>query len=321
MTSGSINEALALWAETAGGQARLINFSENHVFRVEGAGGRVFILRIHRAGYHLDAEIDSELDWLVALRAETGLCVPEVVRGRDGCGLQHLRLEGTERQAVLFRYAPGREPAGGDDYGEIFARLGAMAALAHTHAQRFGQGAGFTRPIWDAAAILAPNGIWGDWRRAPGVDDGITGLLVQLETRLRADFKAYGRGSDRFGLIHADMRPANLLIDGEKLRLIDFDDCGFGWFVYDFAAALSFRETAPEAGMWRRRWVEAYIGVRALGASDIGALDSAVMLRRMALLAWIGSHGETALARQYAPGFAAGTAALARTYLAVRPRG
>ena len=41
-----------------------------------------------------------------------------------------------------------------------------------------------------------------------------------------------------------------------------------------------------------------------------------VLLRRMALLAWIGSHGETDLARSQADHFAEGTAQLGAAYLA-----
>ena len=47
-----------------------------------------------------------------------------------------------------------------------------------------------------------------------------------------------------------------------------------------------------------------------------GGFDSFIMLRRMALLAWTGSHAGTDLARSQAPHFAAGTARLAEAYLA-----
>jgi len=34
----------------------------------------------------------------------------------------------------------------------------------------------------------------------------------------------FGSGAARFGLIHADMRLANLLVDGDDVCVIDFDD-------------------------------------------------------------------------------------------------
>ena len=98
-------------------------------------------------------------------------------------------------------------------------------------------------------------------------------------------------------------------------RLLDFDDCGFGWFLYDLAAALSFIETDPAVPALQQAWLEGYRQVRELSAEDIAMGPAMILLRRMVLLAWIGSHAETDLARSQAPHFAAGTAELARRWL------
>ena len=111
------------------------------------------------------------------------------------------------------------------------------------------------------------------------------------------------------------MRLGNLLVDGKNVTLIDFDDCGFCWFAYDFAAAISFHETNPAIPALKAAWIEGYTAVRGLTAEDLAVLDAMVMLRRMALLAWIGSHAETRLAQTHMPGFADGTAELAERYL------
>ena len=41
------------------------------------------------------------------------------------------------------------------------------------------------------------------------------------------------------------MRLANLLVDGRDVSVIDFDDCGFGWFMYDLGSSVSFIEHDP----------------------------------------------------------------------------
>jgi Ser/Thr protein kinase RdoA (MazF antagonist) len=316
LTARPLEAWLGLWAETAGGTAHLINLSENHTFRVDLPDGGRFVLRVHRPGYQSAASIGSELAWLAALRAETSLPVPRPLAGRDGLPLQRLRLPGeAERHAVLFAFEPGAEPRPEDDLGALFATLGGLAAAAHRHVEDFTPPPGFTRPVWDADAILDRDGLWGDWRQGPGVAGGVEAMLGSLEARLRADLAAYGQGRDRFGLIHADMRLANLLVAGDKVTLIDFDDCGFGWFMYDFAASISFYEAASEAPELKRRWIAGYRAVRPLSAVDVAAIDTLVLLRRMALLAWIGSHHETELAQTHAPGFAAVTAQLAAPYL------
>jgi Ser/Thr protein kinase RdoA (MazF antagonist) len=315
MTPRQVEACLDLWAETAGGIATLVNLSENHTFRIEAPHGR-FFLRVHRPGYQSAVAIESELAWLKALRAETTLPVPRPLVGRNGCVLQHLPVgEADHRHGVLFAAAPGQQPTPSDDLSALFEALGRYVAVAHRQVENFVRPQDFVRPRWDAAAILDPDGLWGDWRTAPRIEGGVATILERLDAALRADLAAYGDEPDRFGLIHADMRLANLLVDGDRVTLIDFDDCGFGWFMYDFAAALSFHEDDSRAADWRARWLAGYQVVRPLRPADRAILDCMVLLRRMALLAWIGSHRETELAQAHAEQFAGGTVALAERYL------
>ena len=312
----AIERCLGQWPGTEGGTATLINLSENHTFRIDTARGERFVLRVHRVGYHAAAAIRSELEWLDRLGRDTRLPVPRALPGRDGALLQTLPLEGAPRHAVLFAFEAGAEPAPADDLAGLFSTLGQFAALAHRHAASFAPSAGFVRPVWDAEAILGADGPWRSWRQAPHVAGDVAVVLNALDRRLRADLSAYGKGKDRFGLIHADMRLANLLVDGDRVTLIDFDDCGFGWYLYDFAAAISFFEDDPQIPALRQSWLAGYNRIRPLTASDLGMLDAMVLLRRMALLAWIGSHHETELAQAHAPRFAEVTARLAESLLA-----
>ena len=315
LTARDVGPALWFWDEVDGGTARLINHSENQTFLVDTPGQGAFTLRVHRTGYHSLASIDSELAWLMALRRDTDLAIPQPVPGRDGQLLQRFDTPRGERMAVLFRFIEGREPQPDSNLGDLFVTLGGYAATMHNHVTTWQRPPGFERQVWQAATILDSDGPWGDWRMAPGVTDSNRPVLDRLDSALWLRLGAYGTGADRYGLIHADMRLGNLLVDGSKVTLIDFDDCGFCWFAYDFAAAISFHETNPAIPALRSAWIEGYQSVRPLSQEDIGAIDSMIMLRRMALLAWIGSHADTKLAQQHMRGFADGTAQLAERYL------
>jgi Ser/Thr protein kinase RdoA (MazF antagonist) len=174
---------------------------------------------------------------------------------------------------------------------------------------------GFIRKRWDADAMLGPAGHWGDWRAGIGLDAGGRALLARVEATLRGFLAGYGQGAGRFGLVHADLRLANLLADGARLGVIDFDDCGFCWHLYDFAAAVSFMEHEPVVPALMRTWVEGYRAVAPLAEADAALLPAFVMLRRMLLTAWLASHAETPTARALGPGYAAGTVALGRNFL------
>ena len=315
LTALDVEPALTCWDELSGGIARLINHSENHTFLIETPDHGSFTLRVHRTGYQSRGSIESELAWLMALRRDTDMPIPQPVPGRDGALLQRFSTGDRELLAVLFRFLPGSEPSPESNLGDLFTTLGRYAATMHNHVTQWTPPAGFQRQVWQAATILDADGPWGDWRVAPGVDDTNRPVLDRLDATLWRRLADYGTGPDRFGLIHADMRLGNLLVHGDVVNLIDFDDCGFCWFTYDFAAAISFHETNKAIPALKAAWLDGYQAVRALGAEDIAAMDSMVMLRRMALLAWIGSHAETSLAQQHMRGFADGTAELAERYL------
>lgn len=315
LTARDVEPAMACWGELTGGTAHLINHSENQTFQIDTATQGAFTMRVHRAGYQSRASIESELAWLMALRQDTSLPVPEPIPGRDGKLLQGIPTPGGEQLAVLFRYIPGAEPTPDSNLGDLFVTLGAYAAQLHNHSSQWQRPPEFQRQVWQAATILDSDGPWGDWRIAPGVSLQNRPILDRVDSALWLRLAAYGTGPDRYGLIHADMRLGNLLVDGNTVTLIDFDDCGHCWFAYDFAAAISFHETNPAVPALKSAWLEGYQSVRPLSAEDVAAIDSMVMLRRMALLAWIGSHAETRLAQQHMRGFADGTAQLAERYL------
>jgi len=66
----------------------------------------------------------------------------------------------------------------------------------------------------------------------------------------------------------------------------------------------------------REAWLEGYRSVAPLDAADEAELDTFVMLRRLLLVAWIGSHHTFATeAAELGAGFTAGTCALAERYL------
>jgi Ser/Thr protein kinase RdoA (MazF antagonist) len=111
------------------------------------------------------------------------------------------------------------------------------------------------------------------------------------------------------------MRLANLLVGIGQTRLIDFDDCGWGWFMYDFAAAISFIEDDPRIPKLKEAWVRGYRSVRKLSIEQEVEIDTFVMLRRMALLSWIGSHIEAPEPQELAPGFASTTAHLGQIWM------
>lgn len=311
-------KAIGLWDLPPEARARLINVSENMTYLVEAPGGRRSILRVHRENHHARPAIESELAWAQALDRAGAVRTPRVIPGRDGEAIQQVMTPESPhpRHLVMFEFLPGRHPDPDEDLVAPFGELGEIAARAHVHARSWVRPEGFTRLVWNLETVFGAAPIWGDWRAAPNLTRGGREILERVEIRVTDRLTAFGQSESRYGLIHADMRLANLLIDGTSPRLIDFDDCGISWFLYDFAAGISFMEDHPQVPALKRAWLEGYRRVTPLPPEDEAEMESLIMLRRMALLAWIGSHLEAPEPQAMAPHFARVSAELGEIYLA-----
>jgi len=311
--------SLARWALPPATSIRLLNVSENATYALNEPSGRQWVLRVHRVGYSSAEEIRSELLWMQALRRDGVIDTALPLPGIDGDPVQVLKPTSGARGeparfAVAFERLPGIEPDSRDAV-HWFERLGESTARMHGHAKRWPLPSDFRRKRWDFDAMVGPRGFWGSWRAAIGLESSGVAVLERALALIRVRLDRYGAGAQVFGLVHADLRLANLLVDGPNLRIIDFDDCGFSWFLYDFATAVSFIEHEPHVPELLRAWVAGYRRENSLDAQAMAEIPTFVVLRRVLLTAWLASHAEVPLAREMGAGYTQGTVALAQALL------
>jgi Ser/Thr protein kinase RdoA (MazF antagonist) len=307
---------LPAYARDIGAPLRLLSLSENATYLVDD--GDPMVLRVHRPGYHSRDSIISELRWMTALRGETEVVTPELIRARDGAEVVTTRLNGTESHVDAVTFIPGRTAE--DDPDAVgFDQLGVLTAIMHQHAQCWTAPPQFTRFRWDLEATLGPRARWGDWRSAPGLSVDDRTWIERASVRIARELTEFGCAPDRFGLIHADLRLSNLMIDpgraGSDLTVIDFDDCGWSWYLADLGAVVSWIEDAAQTPTIIADWLTGYRRIRSLPPDQLALIPTFVMLRRIMLTAWIGSHPEADAAIDVGDEFAPGTAVLAQRYL------
>ena len=230
---------------------------------------------------------------------EEGIATPAPIPGRDGDFVQLVpHPEGGVREAVAFTWVDGLplpEVAGVD----AWTRLGEIMARIHEHGLRWRTPPEFVRTAWDAEALVGEDPRWGN-PFPPG--QWTADELRQLEAArelVRKRLCVLGQGKERYGLIHADLGFENVLVrpDGSTL-VIDFDDSGPSWYLYELASALYPLEDEPGFAERRDAVVAGYRSVRPLADEDVAELPTLLMARRLATLGWTFSRSETAHAQR-----------------------
>ena len=297
--------ALPAWGFTDA-KLELASQSENTVYRVHAAADECFALRIHRPGYHdLDA-LNAELAFCAAL-AEAGVRVPRARRALDGRGFVLATAPGGESCYVsMIEWVAGQrlhDVMAAAAEGEVERHchaLGGVAASIHNHADGWRPPAGFRRHALDADGLLGHTPFWGAFWEHPSLSAAQRRLVLAGARRLHAALVAYGKGRDRYGLIHADLHPHNVLVDGEALTVIDFDDAGYGWHAYELAVAMFGHRADPRLAAMLDALVAGYRAVRPLDDRAVAAVPAFMAIRAIALLGWLKHRPEMEHGRAYA---------------------
>lgn len=316
--------ALTRW-EGAFDRVELIKYRENAVFSALRSDGVKVAVRIHRHGYHSDAALLSELHWMQAL-ADAGIAVPPIIPA--ACGSPFISVEAPgipePRQVDLLGWMTG-VPVGSAEEGlvldaasaeRLYFDAGALAATVHdkTHAMALPES--FTRHAWDADGLIGEAPLWGRFWELAALSAEQRELLLRACARARRDLEAFGSEPGHYGLIHADFVPENLLSEEGRLKLIDFDDSGFGWHMFELATALYFNLDEPFYRAIRQALFAGYRSVRALPAEHEARLPLFLFLRGTTYLGWIQTRPETQTARELGPLLIARLCAQAAAYLA-----
>ncbi len=302
-------------------EARLLQISENITYLVENKNNleKQGVMRISRPGYHTLEELQSELLWLREIKNYTPLIVADPIIGKNGSFVQQVSssLVSSPYACIMYEFLEGSAPDENDP-GKIvrqFADLGETTACLHKQVKKWNDARRLKRFTWNYETMIGENGRWGSWKAAEDLTPEVTHLLENASHVIKKRLDAYGMDRQNFGLIHADLRLANLLVEGDQIKVIDFDDCCFGWFMHDLASAVSFIETSPLTPELIAAWIEGYTRVETLTREDLAEIDTFVMQRRLQLLAWISSHLDSDPVKELSIGFTEGTAELADKYL------
>ena len=172
-----------------------------------------------------------------------------------------------------------------------FAQLGALMAAMHTQACGWDPPADFNRRRLDIDGLLGAQPYWGRFWEYHALTPHEERTMLRARDDIIEVLLTYGCQPSTFSLIHGDMHHDNLIVAGDQVTVIDFDDAAFGWHLYDMAIALNGSST-PVSRASEAAFLDGYRSTRMIADEDLALLPMFRLVREMALLGWIGQRPE-----------------------------
>jgi Ser/Thr protein kinase RdoA (MazF antagonist) len=249
-----------------------------------------------------------------------------VIRSRRGRDFEVIALparHGT-RQIDVFEWIDGRQLGSveggiGGDAADIVAQyrmIGAIAARMHNHARGWQCPSQFRRHAWDAEGLVGDEPFWGRFWELEALTPGQKSLFARARAKIARELAAFGMAPDRYGLIHADLVPENVLIDGTQVQVIDFDDAGFGWHLFELATSLYFIAGDAIYPTAREALIQGYRSERELSDETLEWLPLFLAARGTTYLGWVHTRQGSDTAREMMPFLVERASAVAEECLA-----
>ncbi len=263
MTEEWLNRALVSAADLYDYQVEhLESLSGGYENRMYGfkTATRKIVIRITPPEHKSVKEVEAELDWINYLK-HNGASVVEAIESKNGRLVEVVETDHGKIPVVSFRWADGRLVSREDFSGSLFRTWGQAVGKMHALTKNY-QSKSQNRIQWYEDEYLSRDLIPADQR-----------VVLERFDNLMEYFKELPQERNSFGLIHQDVHHANLFYDGEKLTVLDFDDCLYGFFVFDIANALGFSIWEKPEDMSNQEFADYYLEHFMKGYEEENRLD------------------------------------------------
>lgn len=273
--------------------------SENVVYKVVGADQREFALRVHRPGYHTLDELVAEQMWTAAVH-DYGIKVPQAFCTSGGNYYTAVKIGTTTRYVGLVEWLDGQpmsrildQEPDTEFVTQHLQELGGIAGQLHNQAVAWEIPETYIRHSLNIKGLLGESPFWGRFWDVPQLSTQQRNLLLTARSAIIDILDDYGENPATYSMIHADLHHGNLLVRTDGIHVIDFDDAGFGWHIYDLAVALYYSyQDRPDFEDLKNALVRGYRAQRSISDSDLELLPLFLLIRSMASMGWVNARPE-----------------------------
>jgi Ser/Thr protein kinase RdoA (MazF antagonist) len=233
-----------------------------------------YALKVYQSEWRTPAAILGELEAIRHL-ASKGIDVVLPIARKDGHWITGLQAPEGRRSAVLFHWIDGKPTKWSDPTHS--AQMGRLLADLHCAADDIPPNA--ARPQMSIDYLMEES--LARIRRALEDVPLLNQRCEAIVERCRASLQRTSAPLEDWGLCHGDLFLNNARVKADRLVLLDFDWCGFGWRIFDLA---TFRWAArwykSEHIAWRP-FIDGYLQRRPRAANSLEFLQLFMVLRHL----------------------------------------
>lgn len=254
---------------------RWLAYTHNAVFDVQHKSGR-YVLRLQRT--QKAAPLEAEAAVLRRLHAQ-GLA------GRIPLPIQQQRFPQTV--AVLWNYLPGTIRSAEEVSERDLRAVGRF--LATLHAIPFAA-PDVPLPHLDYRGLFGAGGRYDAGSAEAVLSAQQKAVMAAVAQTVQQAMQELGQSPQEFGLIHGDLLLKNVLFHEGEVRALDWEYCGWGYYLYDLTPLLWLLKpqtnyASLEAALW-----EGYTALRPLTGRHRVLLERFIAGRQVASMRWLAAN-------------------------------
>ncbi|MBT4792585.1 MAG: phosphotransferase [Halobacteriovoraceae bacterium] len=175
-------------------------------------------------------QVKSELDWMFYLQTR-GIDFAHPIKSKSDEYCETVE-SGDEKYIVsVFKEARGKRIIEKEEFNdELLSNWGEIIGKMHSYTKDYKPSEVQRRSEWNAEEyhenilkLIRPE----------------HGKIYEEFNRLDKLFSTFPKDNHSYGLIHADLHTGNFHVDeNNQIMSFDFDDCVYGWFIYDIVVFL-----------------------------------------------------------------------------------
>ena len=257
-----------------------INYEYNATLKIEATDGQLFALRINTNSPRTPENLRAEIAFVRFLAEDGRIKVPHPIANTEGDFYTSILHEASGRtfHCVLYSWILGEELED-EPTDEQLKALGAAMATMHLVAQGFKLPHGsvlsiYNDPLWWTEDFLLSE--------KSVLDAEAKDLISRALSAIKSGVAKFYADATPI-LIHADLHGGNVLWHEGSLSVIDFDDCGLGLPIQDFATALYYFDTPEQDAAFK----EGYNSIAPIPECTEREMKMFFLQRRIVLLNYL----------------------------------